>query len=52
MNDRNFDGVLEGTEKTVWEALKLVIDNFLGNHKVPNYRQLVENVLEAYKMMR
>jgi hypothetical protein len=25
VNDRNFDEVLEGTEKTAWEAFKWVI---------------------------
>jgi hypothetical protein len=51
MNDRNRDEVLEGTEKTAWEAFKLVVDNFLGNHKAPNYRQSVQQMLEAYIMM-
>jgi hypothetical protein len=51
INDTNFDEVLEGTENTVWEAFKLVLDNFLGNHKVPNYRQLVHQMLEAYQTM-
>jgi hypothetical protein len=42
VNDRNCDEVLEETEKTAREALKLVVDNFLGNHKAPNYRQSVQ----------
>jgi hypothetical protein len=51
MSDRNLDEVLEGTEKSVWEAFRLVVNNFLGNHKAPNYRQLVEQMLETYRMM-
>jgi hypothetical protein len=41
MNDENFDEVLEGTEKTMWETFRGVFDNFLGRHKVPNYRHLI-----------
>jgi hypothetical protein len=51
MNDRNFDGVLEGTEKTEREAFKLVADKFVVSHKAPNYRQLVAQVFEAYRMV-
>jgi hypothetical protein len=51
MNERNFYGVLEGAEKTVWEALKLAVDNFLARHKAPNYRQSVGGILGAYVMV-
>jgi hypothetical protein len=44
--------VLEGIEKTVWETFRLVVDNFLDIHNVPNYRQLVEQMLEVYRMKR
>jgi hypothetical protein len=47
MNDRNLDEVLEGTEKTAWEAFKLLLDNFLGKYRAPKYRQLVEQKLET-----
>jgi hypothetical protein len=46
MTDRNFDKFLEGTERT---AFKLVVDNFLSNQKASNYRQLVKQMLEAYR---
>jgi hypothetical protein len=46
MNYRNLYKVLGGTVKTVWEAFILVFDNFLDNHKVPSYRQLVEQMLD------
>jgi hypothetical protein len=35
MNDRNFDEALEGIEMTVWEAFKLVVDNFLADTMLP-----------------
>jgi hypothetical protein len=33
------------------EALRLVVDNFLGTHKARNYRQLSEAMLGAYRMI-
>jgi hypothetical protein len=51
VNYRNSDEVPEGTAKTSWEACRLVVDNFVDNHKAPNYRYLVEQMLEAYRMM-
>jgi hypothetical protein len=42
---------LHGTEKTAWEFFRLDVDNFMGRHKSQNYRQLVEDLLEAYRMV-
>jgi hypothetical protein len=50
MNDRNSE-VLEATENTVREAFIFAADNFLGNHKMPNYSKLVEQMLEVCRMM-
>jgi hypothetical protein len=30
---------------------RLIVDNFMGRHKSHNYRQLVEDLLEAYRMV-
>jgi uncharacterized protein YbgA (DUF1722 family) len=35
----------------VCEAFTLVAENTLDNHKVLDYRQLLEQMLEAYRMM-
>jgi hypothetical protein len=32
----------------VLDGFELAVENFLGRHKAPNYRQLVEEMLEAY----
>jgi hypothetical protein len=48
---RIFYEVLEGNEKTAWEKFRLGVVNFLGTHKAPNYRQLVEQMLECYRNM-
>jgi hypothetical protein len=51
MTDSIVDEVPEGTEKTAREAFRLVLYNFLGNRKAPNCRQLVEEMLEADRIM-
>jgi hypothetical protein len=28
MNERNFDEILEGTERTEWEAFRIIVDSF------------------------
>jgi len=37
MNDRYFNEVVPKCEMTAWEALRLVADNFLGNHTGSSY---------------
>jgi sulfur relay (sulfurtransferase) DsrC/TusE family protein len=51
MIDRNFNKILEGTERH-WEVFRLAVDNFLVNSKAPNYRRLVKLMLEAYRATR
>jgi hypothetical protein len=40
MNDRYFDTVVPKSEKTAWEAVKQVPDNFMGNPIAPIYGRL------------
>ena len=49
--DKNFEALLRGTEKAACEVLNGVADNFLGKHKTPNNRKLLENVLETITNM-
>jgi hypothetical protein len=50
MNDMNFDEVLQVIENLEWEALKLVVDNFLGKQEPPRARVLIEEMPKAYRM--
>jgi hypothetical protein len=34
-------------EKMAWEALKFFVGDFPGNHRSPNYRQVVEIMLQS-----
>lgn len=49
LQDEEFHRLLHGKEKAAWVAFKLVVTNFLGNTKADNYKELVENLLQAYK---
>jgi hypothetical protein len=52
INDMNFDEVLQVIENLEWEALKLVVDNFLGKQEPSRARLLIEEMPEAYRMTR
>ena len=43
--------LLTETEKSVWLTFKAVCLNFLGNLKAKNYKELVEDLLNAYSTM-
>lgn len=51
LRDSGFDRVVCGKEKEAWEAFKLVATRFLGNNKAANYKELVENLIKAYKSL-
>ncbi|GBM24589.1 hypothetical protein AVEN_26835-1 [Araneus ventricosus] len=51
MKDPVFESKLTKTEAVAWISFKKLAENFLGNHKAENYRQIVNNLLKAYKIM-
>jgi len=52
MNDTHFEELLEGSELNAWRCMKRVFQNFLGNHKAPDYAQIVEQMLDAFHVMK
>ena len=48
MQDKQFDEDMNETEINAWLSLKM---NFLGNHKVANYQDVVQDLLILYKAM-
>ena len=52
MIDKRFEDLLVGPEKIAWKAFKDGVDNFLSNYRAPNYIQLVDKLLKAYKTMK
>jgi hypothetical protein len=49
--DKIFEESMTPAEREAWISFKDVIDKFLGNNKDPNYEQVVNNMLEKYKVL-
>ena len=47
LSDQQFEGLLQGAEIMVWNALKDVVPNILVNNKARNYVQLFEHMIKA-----
>lgn len=51
MKDRAFDALLAPLELSAWSCFREVCDNFLGNKKADNYKQLISDMILAFKNM-
>jgi hypothetical protein len=51
VKDENSDALFTGTVRAAWEAFKVVVDNFLGKYKAPNYTKFVKNMLQTFRNM-
>jgi len=51
MKDMNFDAQFSGSDNAAWEAFNVVVDIFVGKHKAPNYKTLVENMHKTFRNM-
>ena len=51
LKDEAFEKSLNASELKAWHAFKWLCENFLGNHKSPDYREGVQKLLIAYKKM-
>ena len=45
--DRQFGEDLNETERNVWLPFKNICKDFLGNHKAPNYQDVVQDLLTS-----
>jgi hypothetical protein len=43
--------LLKGIKEAAWEVFKVVVNNFLGKHKAPNYRTQVDTAVETFRSM-
>ena len=43
-----FNNLLKGDEKKAWDTFCLVSNNFLGNIRAENYKELIEDMLTLY----
>ncbi|GBN09015.1 hypothetical protein AVEN_90926-1 [Araneus ventricosus] len=51
MKDENFETKMERNERKAWESYKLVITSFLENKKDPNYKSIVEEMIQIFKIL-
>jgi hypothetical protein len=51
MQGKQFDEDLNETERNAWSSFKRVCNDLLGNHKVANYQDVVQDLLTLYKAM-
>lgn len=51
IDSETFPTKLTRIEKKAWTSFVAVVRGFLGNHKVDNYRELVENLVDSYCRM-
>lgn len=49
LNDAAFRNTLMDQHRDAFDALKALVDNFLGNHKAPNYVELVQDFLRKFE---
>jgi len=51
IKDEYFDKLLQGDEKAAWDSFKFVVKGYLGNRRVQNYEELVNNLLQSYQKL-
>ena len=51
MQDKQFDQDLNESERNVWFSFSGICNDFLRNHKTPNYHDVVQVLLTSYKAM-
>jgi hypothetical protein len=49
LKDAKFEDSLESNEKNAWRAFKSIIQNFLGNHRYPDYEHVIKELLQSFK---
>ena len=51
IQDSDFDKALNNTELAAWLSFKLLVSNFLGNHKTDRFVEIVNDLLQHYNAM-
>lgn len=51
MKNTEFEALMTRTEKRTWRSFKSVIENFLGNHKSDDYKDIVQDLLSNLRVM-
>ena len=49
--DEGFIGHMSAVEKRAWTSFRVVISNFLGKHRNPDYEEQVKELLESFRSL-
>lgn len=52
LRSADFETSLNEVEKEAWKCIRLVIENFLGNYRATNYKEIIGNMLTAFKNLK
>lgn len=52
MASEKFYNLLSPFEKEAFSNIKAVVENFLGNHRAPNYKEIIHNMLMSFKRLK
>jgi len=51
LRDDSFIEHMNDTEKTAWESFKETVENFLGNKKSENYKEIIAEMVENFRAL-
>lgn len=51
MKDDDFEKTMTSVEKNAWTSFKSLVENFLGNHRDPNYAAIVSTMLKNFEKL-
>ena len=51
MKDKSFEEKLNDQEKLAWKCFVNVVQNFLGNHKAENYKDLINELMISFRAL-
>ena len=51
LENQEFSTELSSTERRAWKAFENICRNFLGNKKVENYSEIVQELISLYRAM-
>lgn len=51
LNDDQFEQTMDDFQLTAWKAFRTICKDFLGNHRSPNYMDLVQQLLHSYEAL-
>jgi hypothetical protein len=49
--DEQFQNIMDELQLAAWQAFRALCEGFLGNHRSPNYRALVQHLLQSYRAL-